>query len=897
MEFYNSRGRILLQIHARFFNSIVLNSRETSILLLNEKGFIIASNTGFLKNYGYAETDLLGKHFSILFIEEDRNASKPENELSLAIKTGSAADFNYLIHKNGDFIWTQGETIYTESSTREAFFIKIVHNINEQKVLEDNLLSSLFSDKILDSLGDPVIAIDQDMKIIKANAAFYEIFQHTTLTNDFFEALKNLKGNTSQLKDALVKVTPHNIEVKDLEAEYYFPADGKRIVSISISPIIEEDKKSKRLILYFKDITREKLEKEELLKKIRLTQTILATLPAIAFTTSSDGQINYLNNYWKEYTGLSIEEGIAEGWKQVSPKEDLPFIHQSINQALSKGEATELEIRIFKKSDNIYRWNLSRVVPIRDSNENIEFWVGTLTDIHEEKTRSEQKLERVQMLLLETEKLGNVGSYERDIKTDKLNVSPQMRTIFGWEEDKQITFEDVLSRVIPSDREKVNDIIDYTIRHDHIYDIEYQIVLPDGTRKCLLSRGRVYLDASGTAERLAGTVIDISVLKGKEIQLKHTQKLLLESQGLSKTGSYELNLLTRKATCTHEFHNITGLEQGSEIDLDIIFNLIHPDYREKFQKRMRQVVSSETASGAEYKIIRPDKIEKIVLTKSKTVFNENREPVKIIGIVHDITEKKNFEDALIRAKEELEQKVRERTRDLINAIEELKKVNSDLDTFVYTASHDLKAPINNIEGLLIHLHNELETEEDELLKDLIEMMEFSVNKFKQTLADLAEIGKEKTKVEERPESLFEEVLDTIKIELQSAIKSSKASINADFSEAPKVHLSQNKLKSVMYNLVSNAIKYRHPSRSPVVFLKTENIDNNYILLSVKDNGLGIIEENHDKVFSLYSRLHDHVEGTGVGMAIVKRIVDNNGGKIEIKSKVDEGSEFRVYFRK
>src|SRR5690606_33431645 len=97
------------------------------------------------------------------------------------------------------------------------------------------------------------------------------------------------------------------------------------------------------------------------------------------------------------------------------------------------------------------------------------------------------------------------------------------------------------------------------------------------------------------------------------------------------------------------------------------------------------------------------------------------------------------------------------------------------------------------------------------------------------------------------------------------------------------------------NLISNAVKYRSPHRKLLIHVETKPIKEEYVLLSVQDNGIGIKEEDKDKVFRMYQRLNNDSKGTGVGMAIVKRIVDNAGGKIELKSKVEEGSTFEIYF--
>jgi signal transduction histidine kinase len=99
----------------------------------------------------------------------------------------------------------------------------------------------------------------------------------------------------------------------------------------------------------------------------------------------------------------------------------------------------------------------------------------------------------------------------------------------------------------------------------------------------------------------------------------------------------------------------------------------------------------------------------------------------------------------------------------------------------------------------------------------------------------------------------------------------------------------------MYNLISNAIKYKSPDRKPVVSIRTEKV-NGFCLISVKDNGLGLSPEQKEKIFQMFKRFHDHGEGTGIGLYIVKRIVDNAGGKIEVESEKDKGSEFKVYLK-
>ena len=139
------------------------------------------------------------------------------------------------------------------------------------------------------------------------------------------------------------------------------------------------------------------------------------------------------------------------------------------------------------------------------------------------------------------------------------------------------------------------------------------------------------------------------------------------------------------------------------------------------------------------------------------------------------------------------------------------------------------------------------------------------------------------------------MLAEVKLTIKDLIARYKAEIADDFTAAPTVSFSRKNLRSILYNLVSNAIKYSSPDRKPQVAISTRR-ENGFFLLQVTDNGLGIPEKDQDKLFQMFKRLHTHVEGTGVGMAIVKRIIENNGGRIELQSQSGLGSTFTAYLK-
>lgn len=267
---------------------------------------------------------------------------------------------------------------------------------------------------------------------------------------------------------------------------------------------------------------------------------------------------------------------------------------------------------------------------------------------------------------------------------------------------------------------------------------------------------------------------------------------------------------------------------------------------------------------------------------------------KVAAFVRFYLQKKEVELAHKRTQEinrELEERVKARTA-------ELTRVNKDLDNFVYTASHDLKAPINNIEGLAVALREVLNNPEPDHgeLNIIMHMIQDAIGRFKHTLMDLTEVAKLQHQDETPSESVrFAELIDDVTMNIQDLILKYDATIDTDFSEVPEIVFSRKNLRSIIYNLVSNAIKYSSPERQPLIEVSTYR-ENAYTVFRVKDNGLGIRTDDKKKVFDMFKRLHAHVEGTGVGLAIVKRIVENCDGKIECDSEQGKGSEFRVYLK-
>jgi len=227
--------------------------------------------------------------------------------------------------------------------------------------------------------------------------------------------------------------------------------------------------------------------------------------------------------------------------------------------------------------------------------------------------------------------------------------------------------------------------------------------------------------------------------------------------------------------------------------------------------------------------------------------------------------------------------------------EELKLKNDSLDSFVYRVSHDLKAPVVNIQSLLTMIKLKMAGNKMPELTKPFFFLDKSVNKLEQTIFDLLEVSRIEKSLETTQNWIrLEEVLTKVKSENSESIDAKKVTIKSDFKVA-NLYYSLPNLESIFSNIITNGIKYSSDKRPPEIHLSTEQKDG-FVCLQIKDNGIGMDLEKHGKkLFGMFNRFHNHVEGSGVGLYIVKKIIETSGGKIEVESQVEKGTTFKMFF--
>ena len=267
--------------------------------------------------------------------------------------------------------------------------------------------------------------------------------------------------------------------------------------------------------------------------------------------------------------------------------------------------------------------------------------------------------------------------------------------------------------------------------------------------------------------------------------------------------------------------------------------------------------------------------------------DEQQRPVGIVAIGTEVTEQ-----VLAR------RQVQQLNEDLLATNARLTRTNADLDTFVYSASHDLKSPITNIEGLLLALREQLPPEAlaDALVPQLLAMMDGAVHRFQQTLGHLTDVSRlqQQALTDQAPEAVnLAALVEAVRLDILPELLAAGATLTVDVAACPLLYFSAKNLRSILYNLLSNAVKYRAPGRPALVQLGARYLAGGQAELTVQDNGLGLSPGQQEQLFRLFRRLHSHVSGSGVGLYMVKKIVDNGGGTIAVQSQPGVGSTFTV----
>lgn len=666
-------------------------------------------------------------------------------------------------------------------------------------------------------------------------------------------------------------------EIQRYEGHVYLPNQIILTIDFSLKPVYNENHELQWLIAEGRDITGLKQTEKELEESKHFIESIASSIPQIIYVY--DLTINdfvYSNRPFISLLGFTTENFHQKGYKsfeELIHPDDQERV-KGIIEALEKEKVIDIEYRI-KNFQNEWRWIRTRAFLFTKSKEGkVLQAIGTIEDITERKFL-ELKLQENQDLLKKSQEIARIGTFYIDLEKNQITGTSEHLKLHGIKEGTLLTREEVFDKIHPEDQQKVLNDIDHAIQYREELNHEFRMIRPDGKERYVWVKGRFYFDKDGKPVRHIGIITDITdrIMAEKEIQ---NIKEFVFLADLLPQLVWATDAEGNAKYFNKRYYEYTGLPP-SEVMAWGWTKVIYPDQIEKTEKIWKESVRTGKPYEVEFCLRRHDGVYRWFLGRGAPMKDKNGNIIKWFGSCTDIQEHK------------------ERTRELIETNTQLKKINSDLDNFVYTASHDLKAPVSNLEGLVKLLKRETEGAINERGSAVINMIDKSVYKLNVTIRDLAEITQIENGSDKNDEEIcFKDLLEEVKINIHSMIQASNAVFYEKF-DIDCIRFNKNNFRSILYNLVSNSIKYKAPDRRPDIFVETTK-ENSFVVLKVKDNGIGFDVSKMDKLFAMFKRLHSQGEGSGIGLYIVKRLVENAGGKIEVNSEINKGSEFNIYLK-
>lgn len=372
---------------------------------------------------------------------------------------------------------------------------------------------------------------------------------------------------------------------------------------------------------------------------------------------------------------------------------------------------------------------------------------------------------------------------------------------------------------------------------------------------------------------------------------------LNEAQHIAQVGSWELDLTDNALIWSDEIYHLFEIDKNRfEANYEAFLNAIHPEDRDAVNAAYVHSLQTREPYEMTHRLLMPDGRVKYVTERCASYFDTGNRPVRSVGTVQDVTELKQAELALKQLNEELELRVKQRTDLLLHAKEEADRANNAKSEFLSRMSHELRTPMNAIMGFAQLLEADQET---------------------QLTLDQADNVREIRRASQHLLELINEVLDLTRIEtgrielslepvevppliaecsalLQPLMSERRIELKLDIGGIGSVQADRLRLRQTLLNLLSNAVKYNHDDGS--VRVSGQTSADGWIRIAVCDSGRGIAIESLPRLFKPFERIesaYDGIEGTGIGLALSKRLVEAMGGKIGVESAVGRGSTFWI----
>ncbi len=607
------------------------------------------------------------------------------------------------------------------------------------------------------------------------------------------------------------------------------------------------------LICAGRDITERKHAEDEL-------KVLLDAIPQLVWTRRPDGFVDYTNQRWRDYTGMTTEQAQGDGWLQSIHPDDRPRLQARWQSAVQTGRPYEGEQRLRHGTTGDYRWFLVRAEPFKDAQGQIVKWFGTSTDIEEQK-RAEQQLktseENLRVLAETVPQL--VWTTGPDNRLDYCNQRYCEYTHAAFEQLQGHGWRQFLH---PEEAEGVLAFRHQTLATGEPYESECRLRNGQtGMYRWFLARGTPVRDETGQIVKWFGTNTDIEDQKRIEEALRQSQarvRALIDSNLIGITSNeWEGEVLVE---ANEAFLQMTGYTQ-EDIDQRTLTRarITLPENAPLFERALQELAAHGQHTPFETEVVCKDG-SRLPILGGGVLFQDS--PRQIVAFVLDNS-----------ARKELEQRK---------------------DAFISMASHELRSPLTILKLQTTLLHRQLAKQGIQASAPALSSMETQINVITRLVEELLDVSKiQAGRLEYRQETVD---LDALLQEITDTMQQTYPSHSILVHGAVQTSLigDRDRLAQVFTNLLSNAIKYSPDAQTVEMDLSASP---ETVTIRVHDHGLGIPREQREKIFERFYRAagpqQRAIPGLGMGLYIVAEIVKRHGGTITVDSAVGKGSTFTV----
>ena len=612
------------------------------------------------------------------------------------------------------------------------------------------------------------------------------------------------------------------------------------------------------------------------------------------------GNATYFNRAWIKFTGRPMKDLIQFGWADLIHEEDRQNFVDIYLDAFLRQEAWVGEFKMLS-SNNEYRWLLAKGTPRTNEDGTFAGYVSSCTDISNLKNAqyalksSEQRFKN----LVKQSPVPMVILRGPEHKIEIANAVVEKRWGYGTVDFSNKTLGDLFPVLRQQQHSVLLDQVYKTGKSFREYESEVFFEELGGFKTCYFDfEYAPLLEQDGSVSRIITTIIDVTEhVEARQAIEKSEEKFRLLADSMPQhiwTSDIHGNL----NYFNKSVYDYSGLSL-EQVQKDGWIQIVHPDDRDENIRVWTESISTGKNFLIEHRFCRHDGEYRWQLSRAIPQLDENGKIQMWVGTSTDIQDQKNFT-------QELERQVNERTKQIAKNNIELEKMNKELESFAYISSHDLQEPLRKIQ---IFSSQILESESENLSdtgKDKFMRMQNSANRMQTLIEDLLTYSRTGTAEKSFEQCDLTKIVDDVKEEMQEEIYQKKAVIKVNGECNLSVITFQ--FRQLLYNLISNSLKFTLPDQPPHIVINCKKVkgvncnneklgaDSYYWHIGFTDNGIGFEDQYSHRIFEVFQRLHGKKEyrGTGIGLAIVKKIVENHGGFITARGEVDKGATFDIY---